>query len=210
MPRKSQDRLLDEHLHSLVAQGNHDALIELEKRYRKHSHYLVNQLLTQYPSTGITPKELISVCDSHFLFVLLKFNPLLHSSLLTFWKESTKNCAMDYLIDNSYNAGAFSFRGVFSLDESNKESLCFGEVIAERDDEKINKRMIFETKSQLYKFKSFFTDQEFSLVNLILNGYSFHELEHGGMMSRTTLYLTFKNATNKLKNLIKKDQENSQ
>ena len=209
MPKKSQDRLLDEHLHSLVAQGNHDALIELRKRFHKHSRHLVNQLLIQYPNTGITKKELLAVCDSHFPFVVLKYNPLVQSSFLTFWRESTKNCAMDYLIENSYNGGAFGFRGVISFDEANEDSLCYGELIAERDDEKITKRQIFEVKTQLYKYKAFFTDQEFSIVNLILSGYSFSDLEHGEMMSRTTLYLTFKNAVKKLKKYIKQGQENS-
>ena len=100
-------------------------------------------------------------------------------------------------------------RCLLKFDEANEDSLCYGELIAERDDEKITKRQIFEVKTQLYKYKAFFTDQEFSIVNLILSGYSFADLEHGEMMSRTTLYLTFKNAVKKLKKYIKQGQENS-
>ena len=209
MPRKNQDRVLDEHLLALVAQGNHDALLQLEKRYHKHSRHLVNQLLIQYPSTGITKKELFAVCDSHFPFVVIKYNPIKYSSFLTFWKESTKNSAMDYLIDNSYNGGAFGFRGVISLDEANEESLCYGEIIAEKNDERLTKKRIFEIRTEIYRHKSYFTDLEFTVLNLVLVGYTYPELEHSGMVSRTTLHLTFKNAVKKLHNLLKHGEENS-
>ena len=209
MPRKSQDRLLDEHLHNLVAQGNHDALVELGKRYHKHSRHLANQLLTEYPSTGITNKELIAICDSSFLHIVIKYNPSISSSFLTFWKESAKNAAMNYLIDNSYTGGAFGFRGVISFNEANEDSLSYGELIAEKDDERIDKKMIFEIRSHLYRFKNCFTDLEFGLINLVLSGYSFAELEHGKVVSRTTLVLTFNKAIKKLKNLIQKSQQNT-
>ena len=209
MPRKNQDRILDDHLITLIAQGNHDALAELEKRYHKHSLHLVNQLLIQYPSTGISKKELVAVCESHFPFVVMKYSPLKHSSFLTFWKESTKNSIMDYLIDNSYNGGAFSFRGVISLDEADEESLCYGEIIAEKNNERITKKRIFEIRTEIYRFKNCFTDLEFTVLNLVLVGYTYPELEHSGMMSRTTLHLTFKNAVRKLHNLMRNIEKNS-
>ena len=209
MPRKSQDRLLDEHLHILVAQGNHDALIELGKRYHKHSCHLVKQLLIEYPSTGITKRELNAVCDSQFCYIVIKFNPTLCSSFLTFWKESAKNAAMDYLIDNSYNGGAFGFRGVISFNESNEDSLSYGELIAEKDDERIDKKRVFEIRSHLFRFKNCFTDLEFGLINLVLSGYSFGDLEHGKVLSRTTLRLTFNKAIKKLRNLIKNTEQNT-
>ena len=61
MPTKSEERLLDEHYLSLIAQGNHDAFNRFAKRYRKHSHHLVKELLIKYPDTGVTKKELILV-----------------------------------------------------------------------------------------------------------------------------------------------------
>ena len=209
MPRTNQDRVLDEHLLALIRQGNHDALDELRKRYHKHSLHLVHQLLTQYPNTGITTKELLAVCDSHFNFVIIKFNNLMPSSFLTFWKESTKNEAMDYLIENSYNGGAISFRGIISFNEANDDSLSYSEMIAERNENLNTNKKIFELRTQLYHFKPYFTNQEFSIVNLILVGYSFAELEHSGMTVRSNLYLTFKNAAKKLQKLINDDPENS-
>ena len=209
MPRKNQDRVLDEHLLNLVAQGNHDAFRELEKRYHKHSLHLVSQLLIQYPNTGLTKKELIAVCDSHFPFVIMKYNHLVPSSFLTFWKESTKNEVMDYLIENSYNGGAISFRGIISFNEANEDSLPYSEILAEKNDEKITNRQIFELRTQVYRFKSSFTDQEFAILNLVLVGYTFTELEHSEMISRSNIYLTFNNAAKKLEKLMKRDQENS-
>ena len=37
MPKRSYHRILDEHLHILITQGNHDAYQKLKRRYRYHS-----------------------------------------------------------------------------------------------------------------------------------------------------------------------------
>ena len=149
------------------------------------------------------------MCDDHFPFVIARYNSLLHSSLLTYWKESTINVAMNYLVDNSYNAGATTFRGVISFDSSNPHSISFGELIAEKDEKKDIKRKVFEVRNIVYKYKVFLTNQEFSLLNLLLDGYSLNELEHGGLLSKSTLYLTFKTAVKKLKKRVEIDKENS-
>ena len=209
MPRKNQDCVVDEHLLTLIAQGNHDALTELQRRYHKQSLHLVHQILNQYPHTGITLKELMAVCDSHFRFTVMKYNNNMSSSFMTFWREGTKNAVMDYLIENSYNGGAISFRGVISFNEANDDSLGFSEMIAELNESKNTNKRIFELRTQLYHFKSYFTDQEFSIMNLILVGYTFSELEHSGMTVRSNLYLTFKNASKKLKKLMNEETKNS-
>ncbi len=207
MPTKSEERLLDEHYLSLIAQGNHDAFNRFAKRYRKHSHHLVKELLIKYPDTGVTKKELILVCDHHFRFVVAKYNPLIGASFLTFWKESTKNVVMDYLYDNSYQGGAFSFRGVISFDEENDLSMSYSELLAEKDDAKRNKKRIFEVKTVLYKYKNLFDKREFILLNLALNGFTYVDFEKSEVMSRTTIHLTFKNAVKKLNKLLKKDEK---
>ena len=207
MPTKSEERLLDEHYLSLIAQGNHDALVELGKRYHKHSCHLVKNLLIKYPDTGVTKRELLLVCDNHFPFVIAKYNPLIGASFLTFWKESTENVVMDYLYDNSYQGGAFSFRGVISFDEENDLSMNYSELLAEKDDAKRNKRRIFEVKTILYRHKNVFSKQEFILLNLALNGFTYADFEKTGVMSRTTVHLTFKNAVKRLNNLLKKDEK---
>lgn len=203
MPNKSEERLLDEHYLSLIAQGNHDAFIELGKRYHKHSSHLVKDLLIKYPDTGVTRKELILVCDNHFPFVISKYNPLRGASLLTFWKESTEKVAMDYLYENSYQGGAYSFRGVISFDEENDLAMNYSELLAEKDDAKRNKRRIFEIKTIIYRHKNEFTKQEFILLNLALSGFTYVDFERADVMSRTTVHLTFKNAIKKLTKLVK-------
>ena len=207
MPIKSEERLLDEHYLSLIAQGNHDAFARLAKRYHKHSSHLVNELLTKYPNTGITRNELLLVCDNHFPFVIVKYNHLIGASLLTFWKESTKNVAMDYLYDNSYQGGALSFRGIISFDEENDLSMSYSELLAEKDDARRNKKRIFEIKTIIYQYKNQFTKQEFIILNLALNGFTFIDFERTNVMSRTTVRLTFKSAVKKLTKLLKIGEE---
>ncbi len=81
MPKKSYNQILDEHLHILIAQGNHEAYNTLSKRYHIHASILVSELLKQYAYTGITRSELISVCEAHFVFVISKY-PYKHTALI--------------------------------------------------------------------------------------------------------------------------------
>ena len=209
MPTKSYNRILDEHLLALIAQGNHDALRQLEIRYHKHSLHLAKELLLAYPNTGITKRELALVCDEHLPFLIAKFNPLLFNSFLTFWRRAVENVALLYIKDNSYNCGAVLFRGVISFDESADDSISYAERIAEKDDNQLIEKRTAEVRELVQHNKTLFTNEEFNLVILILDGYTFKELEHNGMMSRTVLYLTFKSASKKVRNLIKKREENS-
>ena len=202
MPNKSQERLLDEHLLSLIAQGNHDAFTKLGKRYRKHARHLVNEICIQYPDTGVTSKELLLVCGNHFASLVTKYNPSLGTSFLAFWNESTKKVVMDYLYENSYQGGAFSFRGVISFDEENELSMSYSELLAERDDRRKLRRRVFEVKTIIYRHKNLFTKQEFVLLNLALDGFNQVDFEKAEMMSRTTVHLTFKNAVKKLQKLV--------
>ena len=210
MPNKSYNRVLDEHLLALIAQGNHDALRQLEKRYHKHSLHLARELLVKYPETGITKRELAAVCDEHLSFLIAKYNPLLFNSFLTFWRRSVENVAVSYIKENSYNCGAMLFRGVISFDETNNNELSYAERIAEKDDNKLVEKRTAEVKELVQHHKGLFTNEEFNLIILVLEGYSFKELEHNGMMSRTVLYLTFKSASKKVRNLVKHREENTQ
>lgn len=203
MPTKSYNQILDEHLHILVAQGNHEAFNQLRKRYHKHAINLSNELLRQYRDTGITRKELVSVCEDHFIFVLNKFVSGL-SSFFTFWKESTQQTLMDYIIENSYDGDAFSFRGSFSIDQNFDDKHPYSEYVAEIGDERKIKRKILELRQILNKYEVFFTFKEKAILNLIFEGYSLAELEHGGVLTKSDIYLTYKSAVEKLRFYTKK------
>ena len=70
MPKVSYNRILDEHLHTLIAQGNHEALERLKRRYhyllffiiRCHGHhkgcYVESRL--SYPSFSSDPFRIIA------------------------------------------------------------------------------------------------------------------------------------------------------
>ena len=205
MPNKSFNQILDEHLHILIAQGNHEAYQSLNKRYHKHASLLCTNLLRQYPDTGISKKELLSLCEAHFLFVVTKYTNGL-SRFYSFWKESTSQMLMDYLIENSYEGDSFVYKGIVSFDQNSDDRHCFGDLIGERDDEKALIRKAFEMKGLINKFGVFFTGQEKALLNLILEGYTLPELEHSGMLRKSYLYLTYKSAISKLHNLLRKSE----
>ena len=207
MPKVSYNRLLDEHLHTLIAQGNHEALEKLKKRYFYHSLSLCHDLLKQYPKTGVSLEELMTVCDGLFVFVVEKFDPSL-SSFFSFWKDTTIHRVMDYLIDNSYRIDSSGFNGNVSIDQELEDNHPLSDYICEKDDNRERKRKIFEIKSVIARNDDIFTKQETALLNLVLDGYTVAELEHSGVMSRSNLYLTFNNALTKLQKLVRKVKGN--
>ena len=207
MPTKPYNRILDEHLHILIAQGNHEAYERLKKRYRYHSLNLCHDILLQYSKTGITVNDLMTVCDGCFLSIVRRFDPSLNS-FFSFWKEITIHQIMEYLVDNSYNACGGIFRGSISIDQDFEDKHPFSDVISEKDDDRLKRRKIFEIKNIIANREDLFTSTESTVLNLVLEGYTLAELEHGGMMSRSALYLTFNSAITKLQKIIKRIRGN--
>ena len=198
MPKKPYNRILDEHLHIIAAQGNHEAYLKLEKRYHMHALSLCAELLMQYPKSGISRKELVAICDDYFPLIIMKFNPTL-SSFYSFWKESTTQELMDYMIENSYGADASSFCGTLSLDNDNHSYI---EMIAEINEDQNLRRKIFEVKGLIHRNSVFFTSYEKTLLLLVLDGYTLKEIEYTELMSKSKIYLTFNSGIEKLKKCL--------
>ena len=114
MPKRSYHRVLDEHLHVLISQGNHEAYVRLKKRYRYHCLTLCKELMSQYFITGINTHELISVCDSCFLPIVKKFDPT-QTSFFSFWKNTTLHYIMQYMVENGYIIPGESFKESFLI-----------------------------------------------------------------------------------------------
>ena len=203
MPKVSYHRILDEHLHTLAAQGNHEAYDKLKKRYHYHSLALCRDILRQYPKTGINVRELVAVCENTFSFIVSKYDPEV-SSFFTYWKEVLLREIMDYLIDNSYATNIEGLKSTISIDQEFDDKHTFSDYVCEKDDDREKKRKIFELKNVIARHDDVFLKQESTLLNLILDGYSIADLEHSGVMSRSKLYLTFNSAVRKLKKLVRR------
>jgi len=198
---KSYRRILDEHLHILIAQGNHEAYLKLLRRYKDYAENLAHELLDQYPGSGVLVTEITAVCSNRFSYIVRKYDPQL-CSFYTFWRESSEQAIIDYFIDNSYLASAKAFRGFIHYDEEVDERRLNYERIAENDEDKYVDKVVRELKRVLNRHKDKFKKQEFAVMYLTLEGYSIKELEHTGMMSRSSLYLTFTAACDKLKTIL--------
>lgn len=208
MPRKSYDRKLDEHLHILVSQGNHEAYHRLAKRYRSHSALLCREILTQYPKTNANFQDLLAICNDIFPIVVRKFENGL-SSFFTYWREKTKQRIIDYLIDCDDNLEDADIRFIFSLDDQFDNRHAFSDYICEKDEDRYKRRLLFETRNIIARNEKMFSPQEVALLNLALEGYSIGELEHSGLLKRSALYLTFKDAIDKLRIMIRKTIRNN-
>ncbi len=202
MPAKNYNFILDEHLHILITQGNHEAFIELKRRYSIHANALCKKLLSQYPNTGVSLKELVAVCDDTFPIVLRKYLSGV-SSFYLFWEKLATQAAMDHLVDFSYGAEGVFFSTIFSIDSDIEGKYGSLEFLKEKDQNREAKRQVFEVKSILEKYKKFFTETEKSLLNLVLSGLSISDIESTGIYSRSQLYLTFSNAIAKVKRYLK-------
>lgn len=207
MPKRSYHRILDEHLHILITQGNHDAYQKLKRRYRYHSLTLCRDILSQYSKTGVTMQELITICDDCFMLVVARFDPEL-SSFFSFWKDMSKQMIMDYLIDNAYTAEAAGFSGTISIDQEFEDNHSFADYLCEKDEDRIKKKRVFEIKSIIAKHEEEFSKLELGLLNLVLDGYSIMDMEHSGVRSKSSLYLTFNNAVDKLQKILENSGSN--
>ena len=203
---KSYNRLLDEHLHILIAQGNHEAYLRLKKRYSRYADCLVRDILDQYQGTGISYGDLASLCDNRFSNIVKKYDPQ-RCSFFTYWKEMNEQAIMDYLNENSYLGNAKTFRGFIHLDDELDERRIVDDQIRETDKAFLSLKARKELQRLMHKNKEVFKTQDFAVLNLVLDGYSIAELEHAGLLSRSSLYLTFKCATQKLENIIKSRKE---
>ena len=196
MAPKTYNRILDEHLHILITQGNHEAYLYLVKRYRKYFKGLTCEMLEKYPNSGVSFKELMAICSQLFPHIIRKYDPQRLSSFFIFWRESSEKAIVDYL------ANAAMFRGFVSFDEEADERRFAGERIAEFNELHYNEKRIEELKRIIYDHRKEFKHQEFAMLALMLEGYDLNDLEHTGMMSRSSLYLTFNNACDKIRKYI--------
>ena len=195
MLRKTYNQALDEHLHILIAQGNHEAFNRLRRRYHLHAVSLVNDLLKQYKYTGLTSRELLSVSEEHFFFVVSRYLPG-SSSFYSFWKNNTTQFLMNYLIDRSTDDSYISF------DQKEYDKFAVSELIGETGDERMLKRKIFEIKHIIHKYEVFFTVPEKTILSLLLEGYSLGDFEHTGMLKRSQINLTYKSAIEKVQKFM--------
>lgn len=199
---KTYNRIVDEHLHTLITQGNHEALIRLRKRYQTNIVSLSCEMLSRFQNTGIQHKELISLCEDNFNYIVRNYDPQL-SSFFYFWKDVTTNTIMDYIQENSYRAGAKMFNGLFSLNSEYDDGREYSDIISESDEETFKRRLAKEMEAFIDHFASIFTKDELALLSLAMNGYTLAEMEKGNMMSRSEIHLTFKSAIKKIQNLMK-------
>ena len=146
MAPKTYNRILDEHLHILITQGNHEAYLYLVKRYRKYFKGLTCEMIEKYPNSGVSYKELMAICSQMFPSIVRKYDPGRLSSFFVFWRESSEKAMVDYLLENSYLANAAMFRGFVSFDEEADERRLAGERLAEYNETHYSEKRIEELK----------------------------------------------------------------
>lgn len=203
MPNKlPRNQITDEHLHTLCAQGNHDAYLLLANRYQRYSKKLINQILEDYPGSGISFHELMTVNNDRFPYIVKKYNPELNY-FYAFWRETTSRAIMDYVILNSYNAQAKTFKGTFALDDENDERIAVYQYLHEEDENYLIRWQLREIAQIVESNHQMFEKNELLVLESIFQGLTLSEIERSGIIKRSTLYLTYNKLVEKLKKLLK-------
>lgn len=200
--QRTKNRALDLYLHSLIAQGNHLAFLLLKNRYEKYSRIVSKQIFEKNQDSGVSFLDLFSVCMSCFKTILVKYDPQ-KKPFYDFWQKLTEQELNDYLLVNSYKARARVFDGVISLDYEEEEKKLNLELIRENDEDYLKAKFRNEITRLIDSHKDSFTTKELVILHCTLDGYKLQELEHGEIMSRSSLYATYNSATKKLEELIK-------
>jgi len=200
--RNNHHRVLDEYLILLITQGNHEAYETLRKRYHRHSLSLANEIAKSHQKAGLPISEIIAVCDYYFPAAVSRYNHF-QSSFFHYWREMTSHYVLNYIIDLCYTEKSLILKTIFSIDDPIDEKHSVQDVLAERDEDILKKKAIEEINHIVKRHKSAFEKNELSLLELMLEGYSIGELEHSGLMAKSTLYITFNIAVNKLQKIMK-------
>lgn len=202
MPKRlPKDYLTDDYLHSLCAKNIPGAYEKFFQKYQVFSRKLVKQIQINYPGSGVSLEDLLAVCDSHFHIVVKKFDP--NSGIFySFWRTLIEREVMDYLMENSYKGKARTFAGIYVLDEEMDERQTYCEYLREDDDNHFSVQQIKELKLFLKQNSTKFDANELLVLNLNLEGYSLSEIEATGVIKRSTLYLTYNKAVDKLRKLL--------
>lgn len=198
---KTGNRLLDLHLHALVAQGNHEAFLMIKKRYEKYAWILCKETLDKNQGTGITSAELVAVCMSSFKNVLIKYDEQ-QSAFYDFWLNLTKQSISDYILKNSYKAKAKVFNGIASFDYEEDERKINLEIIREDDGSDIANKLCEELLNYANQHREQFTNKEMVLIKCFARGYYLNEIMALDLMSRSTLYATFNSLKTKVASLF--------
>lgn len=201
MSSKNYHRILDEHLIVLVSQGNHEAYQKLRKRYQRHALALAHQLITNHQKAGLSVQDIATICDHYFPIAVVRYDPT-QCSFYHYWREMTSHYVLNYIIETCYSDDESLYKLLLSLDEQIDEKHSFGDILAEKDDTSGLKVIVDAICDLIERHSEMFEKNELSLLKLMLEGYTIGELEHTGMMAKSTLYITFNIVVRKIQNLM--------
>ena len=125
---KTYRRILDERTHTFIAQGSHAAYVQLQDRYKRAAQAFIHELIDiKYKNCGVTPSELITICNDSFPNVVRKFNPQ-KCSFYTFWRKSIELQIGNYMSTNYYSEKSKTQVSFVSFDNDYNENTIFSSI----------------------------------------------------------------------------------
>ncbi|MCQ2776715.1 MAG: hypothetical protein MJ217_03255 [Bacilli bacterium] len=195
------ETLEDESLIFYFGLGGTEALDILLDRYRIKSSFLIDSLVEDLPSTGISKEELILVCLESckqcvdlFEFKREKFS--------TFWQICAIRKVFDYLKENSYLQKAKCYTGLSidqNLEEEDDYCLIANVLSAPKDDDQMD--LLDKFRNIVMKDKIYLPKQDEKIIAIAyLEQYEVKEIAEKFKLHPSSVYRITKKCETLIRN----------
>ena len=184
------DKVDDDVLIDMIAQGVILAMDELLRRYKYYSWKLAYQFFNEHTNAGIPIEDYHQVCFAAVIPTLKTY----HQSDFTFysyWRAGALNDMTRYFRENSYTAKGWTFAGVSLDDEETTDDFAVAEKHG-RMDEGIQSGILKEELQIMYDevISRFKKEADLIIINLFIEGNAFERIqEETGLPIRHIYYV---------------------
>ena len=202
------DKVDDDTLIDMIAQGVALAMDELIRRYKYYSWKLAYQFYNEHPNSGIAIEDFHQVCFATLIPALKTYHTA-NYTFYSYWKSCASNDMCRYYGENSYTAKGWTFAGISLDEETPEDDFCVAEKHG-RVDEGIHSGILKEELQLMYdeviaKFKK---EIDVIIINLFIEGRSFEQIEGETNCPIRHIYYVIDRFQKLFSNLLKKRNYN--
>lgn len=181
--------LEDEELIFFIRLQDEDALNILLERYKFKSRKLVQNIVTQFPNTGI-PFEVLENVALNAVIIAIKNYEEQGKTFFSYWYSIAKREAQDYIRHNSYTVKSPGFVGISmdsTVDSSNNDTGMIADSIGEIDNN-LDVNLLLREFLKVIKADRNLRRLEKEVFYLYLKGYQKEEIIKMCHCSKATYY----------------------
>lgn len=184
------NKLEDEELIFFIKLQSEEALNCLLERYKGKSRYIANELLTEFPNSGVNLETLTYVGLNAVNNAINKFEEG-KETFFSFWFIIAKREMTNYLKVNSYTGKSATFVGISLdslVDEDDERSGLTANYLSDNDTEVSQSKIFDDLILYVQKDKETFIEKEKPIVIAFLKGYEKEEIMAAFKISKSNYY----------------------